>query len=385
MACLWEEWRTGLHNLLILYNPYYNQEVIEDHVRILNQNSVATASKVAFGKIRSKRRDYEHPFEEKIDALCDAVSPESPLQLFLTDLASVYVCYVEEVTTTLNGVKAPAYYDALDVDRWFIVSDIREITRDNFGYVRDYVLTNLTTPNYGDHTYALYGNRYDYPLMVDQKEPIHYFEGFEEGERHFTNVFKNKLYQSIQNDLSHYVFGRELLFSMHPDSMESLIYAEMEYLEHKDDATHDFSSIVISYAKAFENESYYFLRKLFAILLEYDPALERISYSVQGRDFKLRDYLTQKPNMGTNKFLLGNPDIYDSYNGYFTDRRTYASLFNLLKFELKNAIYIIQKVRNEASHGGTVLKKECDDVRAVMIGIGQGSILSSVLRERKKF
>jgi hypothetical protein len=25
-----------MQNLLILYNPYYNQEMIEDHIRILN-------------------------------------------------------------------------------------------------------------------------------------------------------------------------------------------------------------------------------------------------------------------------------------------------------------------------------------------------------------
>ena len=62
-----------MKNLIILYNPYYNQEVIEDHIRILNQGTNILEAKVAFGKVRSKRRDYEHPFEDKVDALCDAV------------------------------------------------------------------------------------------------------------------------------------------------------------------------------------------------------------------------------------------------------------------------------------------------------------------------
>lgn len=373
-----------MQNLVILYNPYYNQEVIEDHIRILNANNNMTKAKVAFGKVRSKRRDYEHPFEDRVDALCDEISSQNPLQLFLTDLSSVYVCYVEQVATERNGVDAPAYYDSLEVDRWFIVSDIREIARDDFNYVRDQLLVNFTTPNYGDHTYALYGNRYDYPLMVEQKEPVNYFEDFAQGERHFTRVFKNKQYTSTQHDLMHYVFGKELLYAMHPDSIESLISAEMYYLEHKDDATYDFSTIVISYAKTFENESYYFLRKLFARLLDYVPGLEKITYQVQGRDFALRDYLTQKPNMGTNKYLLALPEIFHAYSKCFDDRRTYASLFNLLKFELKNAINTIQKVRNEASHGGMISKKECDEVRAVLVGIGQGSILASMLREREK-
>lgn len=39
-----------MNNLVILYNPYYNQEVIEDHIRILNQNTNRTDAKVVFGK-----------------------------------------------------------------------------------------------------------------------------------------------------------------------------------------------------------------------------------------------------------------------------------------------------------------------------------------------
>ncbi len=369
-------------NLVILYNPYYNQEVIEDHIRILNQDTSITEAKVAFGKVRSSRRDYEHPFGDKVDALCTDVSHDNPLQLYLTDFSSVYVCYVEEVRAELGDVKAPKYYEDLEVDNWFIVSDIREIVRDDFEYVRDELLVNFKTPNYGDHTFALYGNRYDYPLMIDQRVPINYFENFSEGERHFTRVFKSKQYSFIQKDLIHYVFGKELLYKMHPDSIESLISAEVDYLEHKDDATHDFSTIVISYAKTFENESYYFLRKLFAKLLEHEPNLENISYSVQGRDYVFRDYLTQKPNMGTNKFLLGHFDVKSSYKSLFNDWHKYTTLLNLLNYELKNATFIIQKIRNEASHGGSISKKECDEVRGVMLGIGQGSIISVILKNK---
>lgn len=372
-----------MQNLVILYNPYYNQEVIEDHIRILNQNNNITEAKVAFGKVRSKRRDYEHPFGDRVDALCDEISAQNPLQLFLTDLSSVYVCYVEQVTKELHGVKAPAYYDDLEVDRWFIVSDMRELVRDDFTYVRDQLLVNWTTPNYGDHTYSLYGNRYDYPLMVDQREPIDYFEGFSEGERHFTRVFKNKLYTSIQHDLMHYVFGKDLLYAMHPDSIESLITAEVDYLEYKDDATHDFSTIVINYAKAFENESYSFLRQLFKKLLEHDPSLEKISYSVQGRDYAFRDYLTQKPNMGTNKYLLAQYDVKNAYKSLFNDWYKYTSLLNLLNYELKNAIFIIQQVRNKAAHEGSISKHQCDEVRGVMIGIGQGSVMSGILKSKE--
>ena len=376
---------TMTNNLIVLYNPYYNQEVIEDHVRILHSAADITQARVGFGKVRSKRRDYEHPYEEKVDALCDSVSAENPLQLFLTDLASVYVCYVEKVAEELDGVEAPKYYEALDVDRWFIVSDIRELARDDFGFVRDLFLVNFTTPNYGGHTYSLYGNRYDYPLMVEQKEPMDYFEEFQEGERHFTRVFKGNRYAQMQRDLIHFVFGKELFYRMHPDSVESLIGAEMDYLEHKEDATHDFSTIVINYGKVFENESYRFLKTLFAALLQDDPSLAEVEYQVQGRNYRLPDYLRQKPNMGTNKHLLGNPAIFNAYKERFSDLRRYGTLMNLLKFRFRQATDTIQHVRNEASHGGAVSRSECEQVRETLLGIGRDGILTSLLNERKIF
>ncbi len=372
-----------MKNLLVLYNPYYNQEVIEDHIRILNQNTNTEEAKVAFGKVHSKRRDYEHPFGDIVDILCDAASAKNPIQLFLTDFSSMYVCYIEKVTKELNGVEAPAYYDSLDVDRWFIVSDIREIARNDFDYVRDQVLIRFTTPNFGNHTYALYGNRYDYPLIVEQKKVINYFEDFHEGDRHFTRVFKNTQYALTQHDLMHYVFGKELLYDMHPDSLESMIRAEVDYLEHKDNATFDFSAIVINYTKAFENEMYYCLRKLFELLMMINSDLEDIEYKVQGRSYTLYDYLKQKPNMGTNKYLLSQSDIFYAYKNYFDDYRKHGSLLNFLKFDLKNAISIIQEVRNEASHGGQISKKECDNVRSALAGVGGNSILVEILKNKK--
>ena len=371
-----------MHNLLILYNPYYNQEMVEDHVRILGSYDDATQAKVGFGKIRSKIRNYEHSKEERIDSLYDSISPQKPLQLFLTDFSSMYVCYVADVADTLPAdVQAPAYYEQLDVEKWFIVSDIREIANNDFEYVRDQVLVGFTTPNYGNHTYALYGNRYDYPLEVRQKEFLNYFEAHEEGKRHFAQVFKSSKYAAVQKDLIHYVYGKEILYAMHPDSMESIIHAEMIYAEHKENATYDFASVVVQYAKAFENELYYFLRRIFEKLMGYDETLEKIAYQVQGRKFTLYDYLTHKPNIGTNKYLLSHQDIYKAYTSYY-DYKSHAKLLSLLKYEIKNAIGTIQIVRNEASHGGNISKAECQQVRDLIIGIGEESIMGALLKTR---
>ncbi|CAA6808860.1 MAG: ATP-binding protein [uncultured Sulfurovum sp.] len=372
-----------MQNLLILYNPYYNQEMIEDHIRILNKSENPNNAKVAFGKIRSKMRDYDNSGQEVLDTIFRSINSKNPMQLFLTDFSSMYVCYVEKVSIELNGVKAPEYYENLDVESWFIISDMREIIRNNFEYVREQVLVQFTTPTYKNHTYRLYGNRYDYPLVVEQKNPINYFENFLEGERNFAKVFKSNKYSLIQQDLMHYIFGKKLLYSMHPDSLESLVTAEVQYAEHKENATYDFSTVVILYSKVFENESYYFLKELFKQLMIYDCDLENIEYQVQGHKYTLYDYLTQKPNIGTNKYLIGNPKIFTAYKEFYHDYRKYSKLLNLLRFELKNAITNIQKIRNAAAHGGSTSKQDCEAVRSIILGVGEIGIISSILTEHK--
>lgn len=163
----------------------------------------------------------------------------------------------------------------------------------------------------------------------------------------------------VQRELEHYVFGRELLYVTHPDSLESIVTAEVQYAEYNENATYDFSAIVIRYAKVFENESYYFLCQIFETLMGYDETLEIICYEVQGRSYKLIDYLTHKPNMGTNKYLLSNPKIYKAYKECFSDYTKHRELLMLLTYKLKDAVRTIQTIRNEASHGGSISKIEC--------------------------
>jgi len=47
-----------MKNILILYNPYYEENVIEQHLEILKDKG-----SVAFGKVKSKLRDYETPYK----------------------------------------------------------------------------------------------------------------------------------------------------------------------------------------------------------------------------------------------------------------------------------------------------------------------------------
>ena len=75
-----------IKNIIILYNPYYQENVIEQHLDILKQNGA-----VAFGKVKSKLNDTQHPNEQQLEHIYSEVSKETPLQLFLTDYNSIFV------------------------------------------------------------------------------------------------------------------------------------------------------------------------------------------------------------------------------------------------------------------------------------------------------
>ena len=44
-----------MKNLIILYNPYYQDDVIEQHLKVLIENQ-----KVAFGKVKSKLKNMKY-------------------------------------------------------------------------------------------------------------------------------------------------------------------------------------------------------------------------------------------------------------------------------------------------------------------------------------
>lgn len=214
--------------LLILYNPYYQNDVIESHLEILKLHG-----KVSFGKIKSKMRNpqleimqnsnantesshndttthskdsIKHTQHERINTiestqtdsmqtLINQTSTQNPLQLFLTDYANLYVCKVVSISKDKN-VPAPAYYDekGLCVEFWFEISDMQELVRNNFANVRDMFLANFKTLH-NNRTFALYGNDYTYPLAITMKKHRDYFATFHANKQpilHYHNMLKQK-------------------------------------------------------------------------------------------------------------------------------------------------------------------------------------------------
>lgn len=364
-----------MKNLLILYNPYYQNDVIEQHLKVLTENK-----KVAFGKVKSKLKNMEHAFQEQLDAIYQTVDESNHLQLFLTDYSSIYVAKVIAVSNEDLYDLAPAYYKEknLEVETWYVISDMCEIVRNDFEKTRDEILANFTTTNFGNHTYAVYGNSYVYPLMVDMKYEINYFDYDDEEFKYYPDMFKSEKFLAIKQNLVDYSFGSKYIFQFHPNSLSNIISSEIELQEHKLDSTYDFSSIVIKYSKTLEQEIYLFIKTLFRFLIEKNPNIENICYSIQGFEYTVKDIFKYKPNFGTYKFLLKNETIkeeiaqgLEKHIGFFIQKK------------LVNYIFYIQDIRNETVHDKPATLNDANTLRDKILGIAHESILVELVKYKK--
>ena len=77
-----------MQNLLILFNPYYKADVIEQHLNLLVDNE-----KVAFGKIRSTLKNVEHAFQDELDAIYEKVSENNKLKSYYLKNATLIKVY----------------------------------------------------------------------------------------------------------------------------------------------------------------------------------------------------------------------------------------------------------------------------------------------------
>jgi len=370
-----------MHNLLTLYNPYYQDDVIEQHVEVLQNYDSQTFATVAFGKIRSKLRDYEHPFEDRLQEIYASATEEEYLQLFLTDYSSIYVAKVVEVLSNDCLNIAPAYYKekGLDVENWFIISDIRRILSNDFEKVRDTVLGNFTAPNFGHHHYAIYGNSYVYPLVVEMDTNIDYFENDNEDFRYFTEIYKSERSLEVKQSLINYLFEEDAFYALHPNSQDAIISAEIEFQDNCKDPLYDFTGVVLKLSKAFEREVYLFLRTLFERIIREDFSLGKIQYGVHKQEYLLKEYKNHKPNLGTNTFLLRKFAIKNA----ITDSIKSIKVRRYILSTIPEAIEAVKFVRNESAHDTAATLKECTQLRKRMLGIGQDGVLHDLVVHKK--
>jgi len=355
-----------MKNLLSLYNPYYNENVIEQHLELLKENGL-----VAFGKIRSKLRDYEHPNQDVLNVIYEQTSKEMPTQFFLTDYNSIYVANVVSVNESIKFIKVPKYYEELEVEYWFVFDDLRLIAHKDFEVIRDKILSNFKATNFNDRTYAIYGNPYVYPMQVTMKEEINYFEKDDEDFKFYTNIFKSEEQLQMKQNLIDFNFGKKSFYALAPNSQDNIISAEIEYMQNRDNLLYDFSSIIVKYSKAVELELYRFMKQVFAYLLKSKKELENFPYAIQGRDYKLKNILTHKPNFGTYSYLIKSHEIKNAINTQIQN----GSLRHFIFVVTPSFIRTMQNIRNESVHGDSTPLKECNEIRNEVIGIGKGGML----------
>lgn len=364
-----------MKNIIILYNPYYQKDVIEQHLEILKEKGA-----VAFGKIRSSLRDYDSPNEAELNAIYDGVSKEMPLQLFLTDYDNIYVANVVAVKSEKTKlIKAPKYYDDMDVEKWFVFDDLRLLVHNNFGLTRDNVLANFKATNYNNHTYAVYGNQYVYPMQVTMKEDINYFLKDEEDYKYYTDIFKSKEQIQIKENLIEFKFGEKVFYSLTVNSQDNIISAEMEYIANKQNPLYDFSAVILKYSKACELEIFNFMKTFFSHLISKDNQIGNFSYSIQNRNYTLKDILEQKANYGTYKYILKSYDVKSSINTHIENNR----LKNFIFYELIFYINTIQEIRNESVHGDMATLQQCKDMRKHILGVGRSGVFCDLIKYKK--
>jgi len=362
-----------MKNLLTLYNPYYNENAIEEHLELLKENGV-----VAFGKIRSKLRDYEHPNQDVLETIYEETSREEPIQLFLTDYNSIYVANVISINKTISLIKAPKYYEELEVEYWFVFDDLRLIAHKNFEIIRDRILSNFKATNFNDRTYAIYGNKYVYPMQVTMKEDINYFEKDDANFKYYTNIFKSELELNTKESLINFTFGTEIFYSFNSNTQDNIISAEIEYLQNKHNPLYDYSLLVVKYSKAVELELHRFMKIVFKYLTDKDESLKKLSYAIQGKDYILSDIQEHKANYGTYKFLIRKYEIKDAINSYIANN----NLKYFINATIPHFINVMQSIRNESVHGGTTTLQECNDIRNSMLGIGKSSFLGDLIIDK---
>lgn len=394
--------------LLILYNPYYESSVIQSHLEILKAQG-----SVSFGKVKSKMRAQEpseQPTQEpskpaqileppstafastQWERLIASTSSESPLQLFLSDYANLYVCKVTAITKE-QTTQAPAYYKqkGFDVELWFLITDMRELVRDDFTFVRDNFLANFITLH-NNRTFAIYGNDYTYPLFITLKSNQSYFT---QDESHYHNMFKTNEQIQMRQHLIDYIFGSKLANALLPDTMENLINAEIEYLANRANPLYDCTGIVLLYAKSMEQEIMRFYRVLFGILVEYESTLTEvesplaaITYSVHEVESSVQEWLEGKakstPALGTTKHLrkcaqqvLEKWKYDKAYKLDSSLNKHDISYFAGIK--LGSFINTLQAIRNPAAHASSPSLAQASTLRERILGIGRESVLITLL------
>jgi hypothetical protein len=367
-----------VRHLVSVWNPAYGTDVMETHIALLRDRARADDEDdiyVWWGKIRSARRQEALKHLDDILAVgADLIDEEGTatreVQLYLTDYRSLYVAHVAEITTDdpreeEGATHIPQLYLGKDVhcDCWFRLWDIRRLVSDDTPAVVD-ELRKLKNTAYHGMPVSIYGGMVDLPLIVTRPDGARYFE--EDVRDQLTGGVYWVEFDSehggigaTEKGLREDHFGEDLWARLDPGARTFIATAEKLYRDHRNDASFDFSPVLMGFAKAFEVQANILLR----------DALRRVKPQdrMANVDGKTVDVATRGPwSLGQLAELIGeNQDInealkktLDAKNGAWVAASLPAILHDLAN------------VRNPAAHSASLDRESVRTLRNRYIGVG---------------
>ncbi|GHP44470.1 hypothetical protein JP0042_06420 [Helicobacter pylori] len=178
----------------------------------------------------------------------------------------------------------------------------------------------------------------------------------------------------MQENFMRFVFGKRLFYLLHPDSINNIIHAELELLQSENDLLNDFTSIIVKYSKTLEYEIYLFAKKVLLKACAKDPNLYDLTYKVQGKSLILEDFFTQKPDLGSIKYLLRHERVQPHLE---------ENLNRFINYPFSKSLSLIQEIRNEAVHKKAPGLNEVEKLRNEILGIEGVSLLKSILTRKE--
>ncbi|WP_163531522.1 hypothetical protein [Helicobacter suis] len=170
---------------------------------------------------------------------------------------------------------------------------------------------------------------------------------------------------------------------LHINSLDNIIYAELEYQANKQDPLYDFSTITMRYSKTFEEETYRFMQKLVDFLAKEDPDILEITWDMQGKEFSLRDLPSNKPNLGSYRHILSQKQLKDAIYNLPKDL---SKSLHLIRTTLIETIKTFQENRNKSAHGNEKASlQEAQTLRDKILGIKNHSILKEMIASKESF
>ena len=380
-------------HLVAVWNPARAENALDASVQMLLEATRAFRAGereeddvyVWWGKVRSSNRQQPLPHLSDIlgldEDLKDEDGPRRETHLYLTDYRALYVAHVAEITADnvleFDRDRVPAFYATGDMtcDCWFRLWDIRRLVADDTAeVVRE--LAKLRNTRYHDRPVSIYGGMVDLPLIVTRDDGAGFFEAdvrsaLTEG-KFWVEFDAERVGAGIgamEQELRLNVLGDGVWSALDPAARTFIATAESLYRSHRQDATFDFSAVVVDFAKAFEVQVNLLLRRATASL----PDRERM-VNVDGRRVDLAS--GELWNLGSLARTIAEDE---HLNGVLKRRLANGEWFTS---SLPPILRELAERRNPAAHRERVTREQAGELRNRVLGVGVPAIVTELARVR---